>query len=370
MAESTQPGQSVTERQQKHISVQRYFEISLLLMLGTAFLTLATTRKLDTVSILLFSAALGIKLWSYARGESGYRLQPRTVTRLSLAYLVFFVCDLVFLGNGGPSERMLPATVHLILFITVIKILSARRYRDYGTLAALSFLMMLVSAVLTVGAGYVIGLALYVLFAISMFISYDIKRGIEKAEQPPRGPHAETARNRVAVENSLLLTTFELALGIAVLGTVLFFIIPRYHAAYLGNLAMQAQNVTGFSESVNLGEIGRIKRSNLVVMRIRPQGSPRDFRGVYWRGIGLAHFTGRSWYNETTAYTEVAPSWPGHFLLPPAAGMARRPHRMLRYQVLLSSIPTNVLFAAAQPVEISGRFSEISLDETGSLHNP
>ncbi len=370
MAEPTQPGQSVTERQQKHISVQRYFEISLLLMLGTAFLTLATTGKLDTVSILLFSIALGIKLWSYVRGESGYRLQPSTVTRLSIAYLFFFVCDLIFIGSGGPSERMLPATVHLILFITVIKILSAHRYRDYGTLAALSFLMMLVSAVLTVGAGYMIGLALYVLFAISMFISYDIKRGIEKAKQPPRGPHAETARNRIAVENSLALTTFELALGIAVLGAALFFIIPRYHTAYFGNLAMQAQNVTGFSESVNLGEIGRIKRSNLVVMRIKPQGDPREFRGVYWRGIGLTHFTGRTWYNEATAYTGVAPSWPGHFLLPAAPGMAHRPHRMLRYQVLLSSIPTNVLFAAAQPVEISGRFSEISLDETGSLHNP
>lgn len=369
MAKITLTRSSVAERQQKHISVQRYFEISLLLMLGTAFLTLASTGKLDTISILLFSAALGVKLWSYARGESGYRLQPRTVTRLSLAYLVFFLCDLVFLGSGGLAMRLLPATVHLILFITVIKILSARRYRDYGYMAALSFLMMLVAAVLTVGAGYMAGLALYVLFAISMFISYDIKRGIEKADQPPRGPHAETARNRVAVENSLLLTTLELALGIAVLGAVLFFIIPRYHASYFGNLAMQAPNVTGFSESVRLDEIGRIKRSNLVVMRVKPQGNPRNFMGIYWRGIGLAHFTGHSWYNETAAYTGIAPSWPGHFVLPPAAGMARRPHRILRYQVLLSSLPTNVLFAAAQPVEISGRFSAIGLDETGSLHN-
>lgn len=364
---TTQP--NVSETQQRHISVQRYFEISLLLMLGTAFLTLAATGKLDAVSILLFCAALGVKLWSYARGESGYRLQPGAVSRLSLAYLVFFLCDLFWLGNGGLEARMLPATVHLILFITVIKIFSARRYRDYGTMAALSFLMMLVTAVLTVGADYIVGLALYVVFAISMLISYDIKRGIEKAGRPPRGPHAESARNRVAVENSLLLTTFELAAGIVLLGTFLFFVIPRYHAAYLGNLAMQAQNVTGFSETVNLGDSGRIARSSLVVMRVKPLGRPRDFMGVYWRGIALARFTGSSWVNETGGYTRIAPVWPGHFLVPPAAGMDHRPHRMLRYQVLLSDLPTNVLFAAAQPVEVSGRFAGIGLDETHSLYN-
>lgn len=369
MAELIPTRPSVSETQQRYISVQRYFEISLLMMLGTAFLTLTATGKLDAVSIFLFCAALGVKLWSYARGESGYRLQPRAVSRLSLAYLAFFFFDLLWLGGGGVEARMLPATIHLILFITVIKIFSARRYRDYGTLAALSFLMMLVSAVLTVGADYVAGLGLYVVFAISMLISYDIKRGIEKADRPPRGPHGETARNRVAVENSLLLTTFELAAGIALLGMFLFFLIPRHHTAYFGNFAMQAQNVTGFSETVSLGDSGRIARSNAVVMRIKPLGRARDFMGVYWRGIGLAHFTGRLWTNESLGYRRVAAVWPGHFLLPPAAGANHRPRRMLRYQVLLASLPTNVLFAAAQPVEISGRFAGIGLDRTRSLHN-
>ena len=36
-------------RKQAHISVERYFEISLLLMLGISFLTLADTGKFDLV---------------------------------------------------------------------------------------------------------------------------------------------------------------------------------------------------------------------------------------------------------------------------------------------------------------------------------
>ena len=49
---------------------------------------------------------------------------------------------------------MLAATVHLVLFTAVMKIFSARTYRDYGYLATLSFLMMLASAVLTVGTTF------------------------------------------------------------------------------------------------------------------------------------------------------------------------------------------------------------------------
>lgn len=356
---------------QKHISIQRYFEISLLLMLGASFLTLASTGKLDTLSIVLFSLALGVKLLGYARGESGFRLEAQTVTRLAVGYVFFYALDLFWFSSGpGFMNRMLSATVHLILFITVMKIFSARRYRDYGYLAALSFLMMLVSAILTVNTIYLAGLTLYVIFAISMFISYDIKRGIETAEQPSQGPYRQPALNRVAIENSLLVTTFEMTLGIAALAAVLFFMIPRYHTAYFSSLALSTQNVTGFSESVRLGEIGRIKRSNLVVMRVKIDGSPSQFQGVYWRGIGLTSFTGSMWYNENTGQAPLLRIGSERFVVPLGDGWNRHPRRVLRYQVFLSPISTDVLFAAAQPREITGRLPAITMDETGSLHIP
>src|SRR5260370_5206604 len=117
---------------QSHISVQRYFEISLLLMLGTGFLTVATTGKLDLVSIEVVSGALLVKLSSYVR-DVDYSLSPRKVTRLAIFYIFFYALDLLVLSPGPELlDRMLQATVHLILFATVIKVFSARTYRDYG----------------------------------------------------------------------------------------------------------------------------------------------------------------------------------------------------------------------------------------------
>jgi hypothetical protein len=150
MARTTQPDASTLLRLQSNISVQRYFEISLLLTLTTGFITVTMTGKLDMVSIVVVSAALAVKLWSYSR-EVDMSLSPRTVTRISIFYILFYALDfLIFSPGPGALDRMLSASVHLILFLYVIKIFSARSYRNYGYLGTLSFLMMLASAILTV----------------------------------------------------------------------------------------------------------------------------------------------------------------------------------------------------------------------------
>jgi transglutaminase-like putative cysteine protease len=358
-----------TRQRQSHISVQRYFEISLLLMLATGFLTVATTGKLDPVSIVVVCGAMAIKLWSHIRGAD-YSVGPKTVTRISVFYIFFYGLDfLIFSSGPSPLDRMLAATVHLVLFTAVIKIFSARTYRDYGYLATLSFLMMLASAVLTVGTTFIVFFTLYVLCTISTFISYEIKRGVEEAQRAPEGPFRAPEQNRRALEKALMTAAVGLAAGIFLLAAVLFFVIPRYRTGYLTNLSMQSQNITGFSETVNLGDIRKILRSPMVVMRVMPEGSPREFAGVKWRGVTLNSFNGKRWFNDNADRISIPAESYQRFLVPAPEGWEDRPHRPLRYRVLRSALSTDVLFAAAEPRELSG-LRLLSMDETGSLHNP
>ena len=274
LASKTATGFDELARKQSHISVQRYFEISLLLMLSTAFLTVATTGKLDLISILTVSAAMALKFWSYVR-NADYSLAPPTVTRLSVFYIFFYALDFLLFAPGPTMlDQMLQATVHLVLFTVIIKVFSARTYRDYAYLATLSFLMMLAGAVLTVGTLYLVCFGFYLLFAISTFVSYEIKRSAESAPRPAEGPFPSPALNRTAIEKALMTSTVVLALGIVALASVLFFVIPRFRTGYLTGLGADRQNITGFSETVNLGDIKKILRSNAVVMRVVVDGDP------------------------------------------------------------------------------------------------
>jgi transglutaminase-like putative cysteine protease len=357
-------------QKQAHISVERYFETSLLLMLATGFFTVSTTGRLDLVSVVLVSAALLIRLWSYLR-EADYALSPRTVTRLSVFYIFFYALDFLIF-SAGPSlmDSMLVATVHLVLFTAVVKVFSARTYRDYAYLATLSFMMMLASAILTVGTLYLACFTFYLLFSISTFISYEIKRSAESAARTPEGPFRTPGQNRSAIERALSTATVGLALGIVLLATILFFVIPRYRTGYFTSLGMEAQNITGFSASVNLGDIRKILRSNLVVMRVMVEGGPRQFQGVKWRGVGLTSFDGQHWYNDNTDQVPLPPASFQRYVLPHWDGWQNRRPRPLRYRALLSPISTDVLFVAAVPREVTGRVRAITLDQTDSLHYP
>ena len=367
---AAQPDPSTLLSHQSNISVQRYFEVSLLLTLATAFITVTMTGKLDFVSTVVVSIALGVKLWSYSR-EVDLSLSPRTVTRVSISYIFFYALDFLIL-SPGPSllDRMLTATVHLVLFTTVIKIFSARTYRDYGYLATLSFMMMLASAILTVSTTYLILFVLYVVLAISTFISYEIKQGMESATRAPEGPFRKPRQNRAAVEGALMRVAVGLAVGIFLLAAVLFFVIPRYRTGYLTSLSSQAQNITGFSETVNLGDIRKILRSPMVVMRVTVEGDPRQFQGVKWRGVGLTSFDGMHWFNDNTEQIPVTPASNQRIVLPRLEGWQSRSRRPLRYHVLRSALSTDVLFAAPTPREIMGRFHMVEVDETASLHSP
>jgi len=352
--------------------VQRYFEVSLLLMLAVGFTTVATTGRLDLISIALVLPALVLKLSSYVRGVD-YSLSPRAVTRLSIAYLPFLLMDFVILAPGpGALDRMLQAAVHLVLFTTVVKAFSTRRPRDYAYLASLSFLMMLAGAILTVSTGYLVEFIAYLLCAISTFISYEIKRAGEASPRPRRPPDP-ARRDEAQIEPSLAGATALLAVGIVGFGTILFFAIPRYRTGYLGGFGAPTESITGFSENVDLGDIRKIKQSSLVVMRVLPEGGAREFQGVKWRGMALTTFDGQRWFNDNTDRTLLSPAAPERFILPREEGGREggreQSSRLLRYRVVLSPVSTDVLFAAAEARELRGRLRLITMDETGSLHN-
>ena len=109
-------------------AVQRYFEISLYLLVTTGILAILATGKLDWFTTIAAPAALalkGIRLW---RGR-GYELSQSVATWMVLAYFLFFPVDLWFFSRNLTSGTSNPtlyagllAAIHLLIFAGLVRI--------------------------------------------------------------------------------------------------------------------------------------------------------------------------------------------------------------------------------------------------------
>jgi hypothetical protein len=366
-------------------AVQRYFDISLFLLVSTGLVAVVSTGKLDLVSTFIVLIALVYKGGRIWRGR-GPELSTRVATWIVLVYFLFFPIDLrVFsrgLAEGAPNPTMyaaLLAAIHLMLFATLVRLYSARTSRDYAFLTVLGVTSMLASAILTVETGFLIALAIFLVLAVSTFTALEIRRGATGAVSPPLELRSTLARK---LNRALGLTSVLVAASALVVGGAIFFVIPRFTTGYMSALNLRPDLMTGFSNDITLGEIGKIKRNSAVVMRIRVDGDPARAENVRWRGIVLTDFDGKRWFRSEHDSVVITPTPDGQYLLKPVPFSPGESYP-LRYTVLMEPIATDAIFLAAHAETVRGRFGFDSdrlglaqrsgflfLDKTGSLFNP
>ncbi len=351
-------------------AIQRYFEISLFLLVSTAVLAIVSTGKLDPIStfvppvILVFKA---IRLW---RGR-GPEISSRVATGLVLAYFLFFPFDLWVLSRNlavdAPNPLMyaaLLATIHLLLFATVVRLCSARTNRDSAFLCLLAIGGMLATAILTVGTEFLAALAIFLALAVSTFVALEMRRSATGAVSPAIDFGSPLARQ---LNRALLLTSIFVAVSALALGGVLFFLIPRFTTGYLSAFNLHPTLMTGFSEDVTLGEIGQIQQDSSVVMRIHVAGNPAAAQDVHWRGIVLTAFDGRHWFNPFPWHrTDVPASESGEYQFP-VAGLASGHLAPLHYTVLMEPAATDAMFFAPRISEIRGHFGDPTSRSAGAF---
>ncbi|HJY85721.1 MAG TPA: DUF3488 and transglutaminase-like domain-containing protein [Candidatus Acidoferrales bacterium] len=344
-------------------------------------MTLVSTGKLDPVSVIVPPVALVVKAYRAWRG-CGPELSHQATTWLSAAYFVFFPADLwVFsraLAVHAPNPALyaaLLAAIHLMLFAMVLRLASASTTRDYLFLALLAFAMMLGAAILTVDTTFLILFLIFLVLAVSTFVGLEMRRSAAGSSTPALEFGTPAARR---LHRALGLTSASVALSALVIGAGIFFLLPRFTAGYLPGLHLQPSLISGFTDDVELGQIGRIKKNPAVVMRVRPEGDPQRLPNLRWRGIALTRFDGRRWSTEEHEQKAVLPAADGWFLLGAPPVSMRLNSNALGYTVLLEPVASDALFVAAQADRVRGRFgreagprrSYLLLDKTGSLSNP
>lgn len=338
-----------------------YFEGLLLLLLAAGFFTLAGTGRLGSGVVLLGGAALVARGILWALGIRP-RMSNGFTNLVSALYLIFYPLDYFFLSHG-----FLTATVHLVLLVAVLKLFSAVRPRDFAYLCVLAFLEVLAAATLTVGSGFLGYFAIFLVLTVATVICYELFRA--EVSAPVRGVLAAPAGGHAPrLRRPLATVSLAAAVSVAACGGALFFLLPRFSIGYWQPNA-GVSRLSGFSDDVHLGEIGRLELSSRPVLHVRLQSStPPVAPGsleLYWTGRVLTQFDGRDWFDPHHPLPTSTIFGQLQFPAPPERFAALR--RVIRYQVILEPVGSDVLFFAPQLRLISTHFSRLGVEATGTL---
>jgi transglutaminase-like putative cysteine protease len=347
-------------------ALERYFAVALYLMVLSGFATLAQTGQLDPPTVLLVVGALVVRGYLLARRRP-FVLAENWTSYLTLGFLVLSPLDF-FLVSG----RFVTATVHLVLALMVVRLFSARRDRDFVFLAILAFLQVLAASVLTVDSTFLVTFTAFLLAAVGTFVLMEMRRSARTAAVLPGRASSSSEHPRMGLHlagTSPFLVTF-----ILLLGTVIFFLLPRTAGGYLSAFAAPGELTAGFGEHVELGQIGQIQQSNAVVMHVQIQGDSNGVHDLKWRGVALNYFDGRSWSGSARRFI-LPRTTDGRFLIPPESSGAsgerarREAARRIHYRVLLEPLGTNVFFLAPRAESLEGIYQMVTTDGEGAVYD-
>ena len=326
--------------------MQRYFQISCHALMISAFFGLVLTGRLDSPAIVIFTIGLGVSVYWTVKGLPA-PLSSHGAFVLSSAYILFFLFDSAII-----SRSFIPASIHLVLFLQLLKLFQEKTDKDYLYLIILSFLQILAASSLTVNISFAATLFLFLVALVSTLMSFDMYRS-----------ERNTAATAERVTAPLTGMSLWAAVWIVVTGAVLFLVIPRSGSGYFTRATAQSVLMFGFTDSVQLGEIGQVKLSSAVVMHAR-QISGTPFAVFKWRGIALDRFDGHNWFKTDRK----------HFLLqsPPGGQYWIRPvvqaRDTARYEILLEPLATTTLFGPHQVRAISGNLEGLEYDADDSVY--
>jgi transglutaminase-like putative cysteine protease len=313
-------------------AVERFYQLAVLGLVASGYAGVALTGYLDRPTLVFMGVALAARALQIFR-VIRYVLPARFVELCALACIVYYPLDYFYL-----SRDFLLATVHMIIILAVLKILSARTQRDHFYALAIAFLELLASAILSTSISFFVVLAVFLCCLIAALTSGEIRRAAAKSPTV-----AQISRIRIAPRLTIL--ALFVTAGILTITAGLFFLLPRTASAALRGLARHNYHLSGFSNSVRLGEVGELQLDSRTIMRVKPYGGAQLPLGLKWRGMTLSHFDGRVW---TTSFRTRKLKTPGVVQVASDSERLRNGPAIL-YRVDLSPVDSDALFIAGIP---------------------
>jgi len=307
------------------MSFEKAFQVSTYLLLLSGFLAIFAVDGVGMITALTYLIALTLS-WFL----SPFRITSWQQVAIVVVLLTLFAIDFSVFSEWGV------ACIRLLLFLSLLKMVTRRTGRDYLQIYLISLALLLVAATYSPSVSYLLISVTFLYLSILALILFENQTGYE---QNPAAVFSVFANLSVA---------FGIMVLILVLAIPIFLAIPRGSVGLFGG---ETINLAGFSEEVRLGAMGRVLNNRQVVMRVkvnRPLSElPLDLK---WRGITLDYFDGSTWRQLGPTKQRVRSDSAGRFLL----DRQRRQNEFLLEQVFLVEPFSDIVFSSPDAIQISG----------------
>ena len=302
-----------------------------------------------------------------------WQISERVGTGIIFIILPLFYLDWNYQITGINSREIIASgnLIRLILILTGVKVLQKKSERDWIFIYLISFFEVLLASGLTISPLFVVSLLLYLVFAVCSIIVLEMRKSSGKVTGNDAQDSLKSGSTNKVFKLSfskLFLTALSLCLLTAFFAIPLFFAFPRTGSANSGGNSGGLTDVTGFSDSVKLGEIGTLQQNDQVVMRARIEKGERNKIGYFrWRGVALDTFDNQNWRKSKIHYSEPFVKTEKDFFLLDSAVDAEH---IVTQTIYLEPLNTPVLFGLSKPVAIQGNFQLLTKDAEGAISVP
>ena len=326
-------------------------ELSSRILAFAGVLSVILTKEISPLLAGAVMASVGLSIIQIFQRQDPW-ISKKTWNILNGMALVYFIFDFLTL-----SQSLLISITHFSMLLLLNKLFNLKSEKDHFQLQLISLLLLLAASTLTTSITFAVSFVLFLLAAIwALLLHY-----LSTQADPLKNNH----RTGTLSLPFFMTTTL---MSIVILGTtvVFFFIFPRIGIGLLNRGNSDLIRVSGFSEEVDLGEIGPVKSDPTVIMRAKLswQGDPPRHPPLYWRGKVFDYFDGKAWKNNIPSRNFTLRNIGGSFLV--------RPYRpglpILNQEIMLEPLDSSVLLAISQPNIVSGLFAGVRSDPTQSLN--
>lgn len=350
------------------MNFEKFFRLVSYAAVFCGFLALWISGTFGIVGTALF---VGVMIAAWRLEGSRWQISEKLGTVLIVLAMPAFFAAWRFqvITFAGGEAAVAGVLARMILSLTAVKLLQKKSDRDWIFLYLMSFFEVLLAAGLSISALYLVTFVVYLLVMVSAVIAFEIRKtslAVEKKisgnTSHERDPSSES--RGVLPVRRLPSTAVALIVFIVALALPLFFLLPRVGGAGFGGNQYGQSTYSGFSDSVRLGNIGRIQQSDEVVMRVKIEGSVDPDKGLYFRGVALDTFDNQNWSKSKQGNKISYEKGEGGLIqVDFSAGMENRTMQT----IYLEPLDTPVLFALPRAVAIQGNFPRVYRDAYDAL---